>query len=140
MLIGVTPFFNKNKNMLLTKIKSARVIFPDRNKYKIEYSDTMMDLISKLLEKDRSKRMGSGNDYLEVLSHPLFAEIDVSKLEKKELVAPFKPQINDEADLEKYFNVSNSKSAIIDTFIPSENRKIVLQNQDVFKDFNTSNN
>jgi len=53
MLIGVTPFFNKNKNMLLTKIKNSKVIFPDRKKYKIDYSDDLMDLITKLLDKDK---------------------------------------------------------------------------------------
>jgi serine/threonine protein kinase len=39
MLIGCTPFFNPNKSMLLTKIKTAKVVFPDRKKYKIDYSD-----------------------------------------------------------------------------------------------------
>ena len=45
MLIGVTPFFNKNKNMLQMKIKNAKVVFPDRAKYKIEYSDGIVDVI-----------------------------------------------------------------------------------------------
>ena len=44
MLIGVTPFFNKNKNMLLTKIVNSKVVFPDRKKYKIDYSDELQDL------------------------------------------------------------------------------------------------
>ena len=39
MLIGVTPFFNRNRNALLKKITSSNVVFPDRNKYKIEYSN-----------------------------------------------------------------------------------------------------
>ena len=39
MLIGCTPFFNKNKNTLLSKIQTAKVVFPDRKKYKIDYSD-----------------------------------------------------------------------------------------------------
>lgn len=30
MLIGVTPFFNKNRQLLQSKIKHARVVFPDR--------------------------------------------------------------------------------------------------------------
>jgi serum/glucocorticoid-regulated kinase 2 len=125
MLIGVTPFFNKNKNMLMMKIKNARVIFPDRKKYKIEYSDSIMELISLLLEKDRSKRLGSYNDYQEVLSHPAFKDIDLDKLEKKKIAAPFKPSINNAEDLEKYFNVSSSKAAMVDTFIPTANRRIV---------------
>jgi hypothetical protein len=45
MLIGVTPFFNKNKSILLMRIKTAKVVFPDRKKYKIDYSDEIVDLI-----------------------------------------------------------------------------------------------
>ena len=104
MLIGVTPFFNKNKNMLLSKIKTAKVVFPDRKKYKIEYSDQIVDLIVKLLEKDKTKRLGAQDDFAEILSHPVFAGIDIQKLEGKEVPPPFKPQISDE-DMAKYFNV-----------------------------------
>jgi serum/glucocorticoid-regulated kinase 2 len=66
MLIGVTPFFNKNKNMLLQKIKTSKVVFPDRKKYKIDYSDEIMDVITKLLEKDKSNRLGSKDDAFEI--------------------------------------------------------------------------
>ena len=135
MLIGVTPFFNKNKNMLLNKIKNAKVVFPDRKKYKIDYSDTMMDLIVRLLEKDRTKRLGAEDDFAEILSHPIFQGIDIQKLESKLIPAPFKPDI--EKDMNKYFNVQESKAAISDTYIPRENRKIVAANEDTFKDFNT---
>ena len=80
MLIGVTPFFNRNKNMLLTKIKNSKVVFPDRRKYKIEYSDEVMDLIQQLLIKDKDKRLGSKGDMDEVLSHPWFKDIDFDAL------------------------------------------------------------
>mmetsp|Transcript_7334 Transcript_7334/g.11491 ORF Transcript_7334/g.11491 Transcript_7334/m.11491 type:complete len:240 (+) Transcript_7334:1088-1807(+) len=125
MLIGVTPFFNKNKNMLLMKIKNAKVIFPDRKKYKIDYSDEIMDLIIRLLDKDRSNRLGSKDDFVEVLDHPVFKGLDIQKLENKMVPSPFKPSISKNEDLEKYFNVSNSKAAMGDTYIPRENRKIV---------------
>ena len=49
MLIGVTPFFNRNQNVLMSKIQSANFVFPDRNKYKIDYSDEVQDLVVKLL-------------------------------------------------------------------------------------------
>jgi hypothetical protein len=52
MLIGVTPFFSVNRHKLLAKIRQAKLVFPDRKKYKIRYSDTIMDLIQRLLEKD----------------------------------------------------------------------------------------
>ena len=72
MLIGLTPFFNKNRNALFTKIQNSKVVFPDRKKYKIEYSDGIMNLIESLLNKDKSKRLGSKDDFVEILSHPYF--------------------------------------------------------------------
>lgn len=62
MLIGVTPFFNRNKQMLFTKIKNSKVVFPDRKKYKIDYSDELMSFVSGLLNKDKASRLGSEND------------------------------------------------------------------------------
>jgi serine/threonine protein kinase len=52
MRIGVTPFFNKNKNLLLTKIQRAKVIFPDKQKYDLDYSDEFVDIVDKLLSKN----------------------------------------------------------------------------------------
>ena len=46
MLIGVTPFYNRNRNMLLMKIKNSKVIFPDKSKYKIDYSDEIESVIN----------------------------------------------------------------------------------------------
>jgi serine/threonine protein kinase len=76
MLIGVTPFFNRNKQMLFTKIKSSKVVFPDRTKYKIDYSDELMDLVNRLLDKNQTTRLGTADDVNEILSHPFFASID----------------------------------------------------------------
>ena len=45
MLIGVTPFYNKNRNMLLMRIKNSKVVFPDKTKYNIDYSDDIVDVI-----------------------------------------------------------------------------------------------
>jgi len=91
MLIGVTPFFNKNKQMLFTKIKNSKVIFPDRNKYKIDYSDDLMDLVIKLLNKDKDQRLGAKKDMYEILEHPFFASIDFAALEACNIEPPFKP-------------------------------------------------
>ena len=76
MLIGVTPFFNKNKNMLLTKIVNSKVVFPDRKKYKIDYTDEIQDLIMKLLDKNKDTRLGTAGGAEEILAHPVFKSID----------------------------------------------------------------
>lgn len=51
MLIGVTPFYNRNRNMLLMKIKNSKVIFPDKSKYKIDYSDEIESVINAVIYK-----------------------------------------------------------------------------------------
>ena len=59
MLIGVTPFYNKERRLLLLKIRQSRVVFPDKRKYRIDYSDDFMDIVLKLLDKNRESRLGS---------------------------------------------------------------------------------
>lgn len=59
MLIGVTPFFNRNKQVLMSKIRHSKVVFPDRAHYQIDYSDELVSLVSGLLRKDRQQRLGS---------------------------------------------------------------------------------
>ena len=41
MLIGVTPFFNKNRNLVYMRIVSKDLIFPDKTIYNIKYSDNI---------------------------------------------------------------------------------------------------
>ena len=94
MRIGVTPFFNKNKNLLLTKIQRANVIFPDKEKYKLEYSDEFVDIVKCLLNKDPAKRLGSGgNDVHEVLQHPWFSSLSIADLEAQTIEPPLKPDV-----------------------------------------------
>lgn len=62
MLIGVTPFFNRNRQVLMSKIKHSKIVFPDRKTYKIAYSDEIVDVISKLLRKDKGTRLGAKQD------------------------------------------------------------------------------
>ena len=136
MLIGVTPFFNKNRELLLTKIQKSKVVFPDRNKYKIKFSDEIADLIVKLLERDTTKRLGAKDDFTEVLSHPVFKDISIEELEMNKITPPFKPNISNK-DLSKYFNVSEEAAVIQDTYIPIKDKKLIDKNKDAFKDFDS---
>lgn len=81
MLIGVTPFFNRNQNVLLHKIQKSKVVFPDRTRYKIDFSDNFQDLVNRLLHKDKTQRMGAGpQDFEEVLAHPFFKDINIENI------------------------------------------------------------
>ena len=59
MRIGVTPFFNRNKSLLLRKICSSKVIFPEQERYGLDYSPEFVDIINRLLDKDQNTRLGS---------------------------------------------------------------------------------
>lgn len=81
MLIGVTPFFNRNQNVLLHKIQKSKIVFPDRTRYKIDFSDDFQDLVNKLLHKDKTQRIGSGTeDYKEILAHAFFKDINIQNI------------------------------------------------------------
>lgn len=114
MLFGMTPFYNQNQRKLLKKIKTSKVLFPDKTKFKIDYSDEIMDLIIRLLDKDRATRMGSNGGAKEILSHPLFKKWDHNKILNKTMEPPFKPDANKSGQL-KYFNVNND---VQDSIIP----------------------
>ena len=105
MRIGVTPFFNKNKNLLLTKIGRAKVIFPDKEKYNLDYSNEFVDIVEKLLTKKPENRLGSLNDVHEVLSHPWFADLNIEDLEAQRIEPPVKPEVDHKQVDFKYFNM-----------------------------------
>lgn len=52
-----------------------------------------MDIVLKLLDKDKSKRLGSVNDIDDVISHPFFSSLNIEELKKKTLPAPYIPEI-----------------------------------------------
>ena len=91
MLIGVTPFYNKERRLLLLKIRQSRVVFPDKRKYRIDYSDEFMDIVLKLLDKNRETRLGSSaNDFNDIINHPFFADVNKEALLRRELEPPLR--------------------------------------------------
>jgi serine/threonine protein kinase len=54
MIVGIPPFFDKNKHKMYKKITSGELNFPDPIKHKIPMSENAKDLITKLLVKDYS--------------------------------------------------------------------------------------
>ena len=62
MITGIPPFYNQNKHQMYHLIQNAPVRWPEQARHGISVSDEARDLISKMLEKDRKKRLGSDND------------------------------------------------------------------------------
>ena len=90
MLIGVTPFYNKERKLLLLKIRQSKVVFPDKRKYKIDYSDEFVDLVLKLLNKEKAERLGSNGDSEEILAHPFFASLNLQDVLEGSMKPPLK--------------------------------------------------
>lgn len=84
MLVGIPPFFHKNKHRMYYLIQEANVTFPVPEKHNIEVLPEAQDLINKLLVKDKTQRIGAGqNGIAEILAHPFFSELDIDALMAK---------------------------------------------------------
>jgi len=91
MIVGVTPFYNKNRQVLTSKIKHSKVVWPDRIHYKLNYSDEIVDIVNQLLTKDKNKRLGSVNGVDDILAHPWFSDMNVEALLTYSVEPPFIP-------------------------------------------------
>jgi serine/threonine protein kinase len=60
------------------------------------FSPEASDLVSKLLDKNPSTRIGCVKErgILDIKEHPWFAEIDWDKLAKKQLTPPYQPKLD----------------------------------------------
>ncbi|ETO15057.1 hypothetical protein RFI_22303 [Reticulomyxa filosa] len=93
MLTGLPPFYNQNLNIMYEQILNAPIPLPSY------LSKEARSVILALLERDPKRRLGSGpKDGEEIREHAFFKSIDFNKLVKKELPAPFKPDVQDELD------------------------------------------
>ena len=52
--------------------------------------------------KDQVKRFGTKGDVAEIMAHPWWNDIDWKKLEKKEILPPFKPNLAGEKWLQNF--------------------------------------
>eukprot|EP00501_MAST-03F_sp_TOSAG23-6_P002418 GSMAST32.ASY1.ANO1.2527.1 assembled CDS len=93
MLAGVPPFYSDNVHLMYRLIETSPVRFPPR------MSNTIRDLITKLLHRDPRKRLGCQRDLDEIKCHPWFAGLDWEKLTARKLSPPFKPAVKGEADI-----------------------------------------
>lgn len=99
MLTGLPPFYTKDREKLFYNIKFAELKYPPY------ISATCKDLLTKLFNKDPTKRLGSGErDAEEIMEHPWFAKIDWAALESGTLKPIFKPRRLGDTDTTNFDN------------------------------------
>ncbi len=107
MLTGKFPF-KYQKERLNIEIYKKKVKYPQY------IEDNAKDLISKWLENDPNKRLGSGeNGWENVKAHPYFNGVNWDDAYNKKLKPPFIPKIDSELDI-KYFEDTFTDQPIYD--------------------------
>lgn len=118
MINGGAPFYDASNAGLLKKIVHSE---PNYNTGKM--SESCVDLLKLLLNKDPSKRIKSED----ITKHPWFKELDFDAIRELKINSPFKPNVTSKDDLSK-----------IDPIFLSENvaspkrecKKALFDNQD----------
>ena len=134
MIVGIPPFFHRNKHRMYFLIREGPVNFPDPVRHKITVSADAQDLIVKLLDKNRKTRLGA-NGMEEILSHKWFEDIDRDKLLAKQLDPPYVPQTKAEL---AYFDknlVKQNATEVADTMLTPAQQQIVKSDPNQFAGF-----
>ncbi|XP_054276336.1 uncharacterized protein LOC128995361 isoform X2 [Macrosteles quadrilineatus] len=114
MLVGESPFSGCDEDDLFWCICNRQPHYP--RFITLEAKRILMQL----LEKEASKRLGScENGALEVMAHPFFNGLDWDRLERRELVPPFKPNVHplDVHYFDKHFTAERACLTPIDPSI-----------------------
>jgi serine/threonine protein kinase len=134
MIVGIPPFFHRNKHKMYHFIKESKVNFPDPVKHKITVSEEAKDLICKLLDKEKKTRLGA-NGVDEILNHPWFKPLDIEKMLKRELEPPYKPDSKD--DLAYFDQKLVTGGEITESVLPAAARQAINKDQHQFNGFSS---
>lgn len=103
MLVGRSPFYCDDQMRLFKKIVQGRYTYPSFK----PVSKAAEDIVKQLLQRDQSKRLGNlKGGHRDLQQHPWFDEINLDKLLKRELKAPWKPKIKDALDASNFDDYS----------------------------------
>lgn len=83
MLVGVPPYFNKNKDQMFYNIQKGRLLIPPH------LSMDARSLLIGLLNRNPQKRLGASSyDAEDIKKHPFFNSIDWNVAARRELKPP----------------------------------------------------
>lgn len=115
LLFQCVPFFDENTPRMYEKICYGNLQFP-RNS--INVSNDAIDLITKLLYKIPSERLGAGGGYEEIKKHPFFNNINFDMIISRRIIPSFLPNISGRFTTEyvnpEYRKETNLNDSIID--------------------------
>ncbi|KAJ3264869.1 RAC-gamma serine/threonine-protein kinase [Chytriomyces hyalinus] len=89
MMCGSHPFYSADRNQMEHNILQGGVKWPKH------LSTNAKGILSSLIARDALQRLGSTSGGEEILRHPFYARIDISKMAAKEIDPPYKPEVVD---------------------------------------------
>ncbi|RHY10812.1 hypothetical protein DYB37_004026 [Aphanomyces astaci] len=120
MLTGRTPFVDRNRRVMFKNIMGSEVVYP------AYLSPSARNLISRLLIRDPSKRLGSGaGGGRDIMADEFFAVVDWEALLRKEIQPSFVPEVSGAEDV---------------TNVPAQFQNMAALDSPVAKDSNAPTN
>ena len=124
MLYGYPPFYNQNTNAMYRSILNDPLEFPKGG------SSSANDFISRLLERNPEKRLGSGpSEVDEVKMHPFFAGVDWKLLLLKAVPMEWKPDLSSVTDTSQFDKEFTEEQPVVSyenpDLISSETQKML---------------
>ena len=116
MLSGYLPF------KILPDEEITKNVYKKKIKIFNHFSLAAKDLVNKLLEYNPKKRIG----YHQIINHSFFKDIEWDKIEKKEIIPPFLPDINND----NYFKYFNSEDQLNEEYNNHEQKMKILHKND----------
>lgn len=118
---GLPPFYAEDIKEMYQKILHAELVFPP------EVSPLARGILTKLLERDPSKRLGAlGAD--EIKKDPFFADVNWQRLMERKVAPPFRPDVQSVTDTSN-FDEEFTAMAPVDSVVESSHLSESVQQQ-----------
>ncbi|KAJ2783983.1 Serine/threonine kinase [Coemansia javaensis] len=97
MILGTSPFHGDDENEIFDSILEDEILYP------VRMSRDSVFVCQALLERDPTKRLGSGpNDAEDIMKHPFFAGTNWDDVLNKRITPPYTPEIRDRFDVSNF--------------------------------------
>lgn len=130
MAFGKVPFFNVNTEKMYELIRNSQVKVPNN----IKVSSNLMDLIMKLLDKNKETRLGSSKGFYDIKNHGFFKEMNFDSLLTKKMTAPYIPLLMNKYDVQNFDEEFTNENPDDVSIINDDNMDLVRSHQDKFFD------
>ncbi|KAL0224615.1 hypothetical protein RCL1_002527 [Eukaryota sp. TZLM3-RCL] len=127
MLTGLPPFYSQNQSLMYKRILHSELTFPQF------VSSAAKSLLTGLLQRDVSKRLGTGPEGVQrIKQHRFFEGVDWDGLLKKTVQMPFIPVTKSAVDVSN-FDPCFTQEPVSET--PAEHHVSIESGADQFSGF-----